>query len=109
MASQARVLTEADDGRTVEIRAGETLAIRLPENASTGYRWFADKLDPAVTLTASGYDTQDAGAVGGESTVHWALKANAPGRFPVELKLWRQWEGDKSVQKRFRITLMISP
>jgi inhibitor of cysteine peptidase len=30
--------SENDDGRTAEVRVGETVEVTLPENASTGYR-----------------------------------------------------------------------
>ena len=109
MSSHGPILTEADNARTVEARVGDMLAIRLHENASTGYRWSPDKLNPAITLTAGGYEAQEADAVGSGGTVQWTLKANTPGTFQIDLKLWRHWEGDKSVQKRFRITLLVKP
>ena len=41
-------LTENDDGRSVEVRAGDTVRISLPENATTGYRWAIDRIDQDV-------------------------------------------------------------
>jgi predicted secreted protein len=34
-----QLLVEADDGRTVDVRQGETVRVTLQENATTGYRW----------------------------------------------------------------------
>ena len=37
--SKPIVLTEKDDGRTVQVTVGSVLVVRLFSNASTGYRW----------------------------------------------------------------------
>ena len=42
-------VTEVDNGTTVEVHVGETLVLRLPENATTGYRWAIEALN-AISL-----------------------------------------------------------
>jgi inhibitor of cysteine peptidase len=37
------LITEKDNGRTVDVRLGERVRINLPENATTGYRWAIDR------------------------------------------------------------------
>ena len=34
-----QVIGESADGTTIALRVGDVLELRLPENASTGYRW----------------------------------------------------------------------
>ena len=45
MAGVTVTLTAADNGKVVDVVEGEAIALRLRENASTGYRWEFDGLD----------------------------------------------------------------
>jgi inhibitor of cysteine peptidase len=38
-------LTDQDNGRRLAAHRGETIEIRLAENATTGYRWAPDAID----------------------------------------------------------------
>ena len=38
-----KVITDADKGGTVRLKAGETLELRLKSNPSTGYMWYVKK------------------------------------------------------------------
>ena len=38
MTQAGTTLTDADNGRTIDTHVGDTLVLRLPENATTGYR-----------------------------------------------------------------------
>jgi inhibitor of cysteine peptidase len=103
----AMTLGVADSGRTVEVRAGETIALELPENATTGYTWTFDGLDERiVTAHESGF-ARDSEAVGSGGVMRWSLRAVAPGTAQVRLKLWRRWEGDASVQRRYAVTVNV--
>ena len=54
------MITQTDNGKAVQVHAGDTLVIQLDENASTGYTWAVNKIDTTVlllqgsTYTASG-------------------------------------------------------
>ena len=41
-------LTEADADKTIDVAAGDTVEIQLPENATTGYRWTLETIDKSV-------------------------------------------------------------
>ena len=43
----------ADDGRAVTVAAGQQVVVRLPENATTGYRW--DRAGGSVEVVADEY------------------------------------------------------
>lgn len=88
---------------------GDIVSLRLHENASTGYRWAFDDLDTKVVAAHEGTYLPRGKAVGSGGDVQWTLEAKAPGTAQVRLKLWRRWEGDSSIQKRFAVTLIVHP
>lgn len=101
-------LTQADNGKTVQLRVGDTLALHLHENAATGYRWAFDDLDGKLVDVKEAYVARSE-AVGGGGTMQWTLEAKAPGTTQIRLKRWRRWEGDSSTKERFSVTLIIGP
>ena len=109
MPQPSTALTEADDGKSVGVHVGETVALRLHENASTGYRWAFDNLDTNVVGVSEGKYVPRTAAVGSGGDMQWILEPRAPGTTQVKLKLLRPWEGDSSIQKRFAVTLVIRP
>jgi inhibitor of cysteine peptidase len=105
MAEPSVTLTELDDGRTIEARVGDTVELVLPENATTGYRWAFDGLDEQAVRASEGELVGKPAKVGSGGDVRWRLTALAPATTEVKLKLWRRWEGDRSIQKRFAVRL----
>jgi predicted secreted protein len=47
-------LTEADDGRTVEMKPGEVFLVRLPRRIPPGYEWICDRPASIVLLETGG-------------------------------------------------------
>ena len=109
MSQSSVVLTELDAGKTIEARVGDRIELRLRENASTGYRWSFEDPGETILQVSEGTVPASTEAVGSSGDVRWILQARAPGTAPVKLRLWRRWEGDSSVQKRFAVTLIIRP
>jgi inhibitor of cysteine peptidase len=107
MTQPTATLTEADNGKDVDAHVGDTIVLRLPENPTTGYRWAFDDLDTAAVGAQEGDHTRSSEAVGSGGEKTWSLTPTAPGATPVKLKLWRHWEGDSSVKKRFSVTLSV--
>jgi inhibitor of cysteine peptidase len=101
-------LTERDDGRTIETRVGEALELRLPERATTGYRWSFERLDPSAVSVQEQQTSRPSSRPGAPGEAAWTLTPEKTGEWPVVLKLWRPWEGDASVRKRFEITLSVA-
>lgn len=102
-------LTEADNNRTLSVAVGDTLRISLPENATTGFRWAIDRLDDDV-IEATGADPHyPANAVGAGGEVAFSFRPKKPGSGEIVLKYWRHFEGDASVQKRFRVRFDTRP
>ncbi|AQH03964.1 hypothetical protein A9R05_33890 (plasmid) [Burkholderia sp. KK1] len=103
-----RTITEADRGAVVEMRAGEQLAVCLNENPSTGFRWALDGETRLFDIEDNRYTAASANLGSGGQTC-WFLRAKGAGQETVAFKLWRHWEGDKSIAKRFDFTASIAP
>jgi inhibitor of cysteine peptidase len=102
-------LVEADNGRTVELRVGDTVRVTLAENATTGYRWAIDRCDEDVIEPLGSEPRYPSGAIGSGGEVTFSFQGKKAGTGEVVLKNWRQWEGDASVTNRFRIRLNVQP
>ena len=101
-------VSASQNGARVTIRVGDRIALRLPENATTGYRWTIASLDKArFEVEDSGYQPQG-DAVGSGGQAFWNLRARAAGKSRVELVLSRQWEGEKSIIERFAFDAVVS-
>jgi len=107
MAEPRVTLTELDDGRTVEAKVGDIIELQLPENATTGYRWAFDGLDEQAVRANEGELVGKPAKIGSGGDVRWRLTALTAATTEVRLKLWRRWEGDRSIQKRFAVRLAI--
>jgi inhibitor of cysteine peptidase len=102
-------LTEQDAGRQVDLHLGQSCVVTLFENATTGYRWAIDAIDPSLLETAEVKPSYPGGAVGSGGHVAWRFVAKAPGTTSVNFKLWRQWAGDSSIIRRLSFEFHIVP
>lgn len=105
-----KILTEADAGAEVALSVGETIEVVLSENATTGYTWAIERIEPAVVTVAersSRYPQQ--GAVGSGGHAVFRLTAATPGKGTVRLRYWREWEGDASAIRRFQFGVTVAP
>jgi inhibitor of cysteine peptidase len=98
-------LTAADNGKSIEVREGDIVLLRLKETPATGFRW---QIDHADDIVASEGDSFELGpdptfGSGGVREFRFRVMAGAPGR--LELKLWQAWEGETSVTDRFRVNV----
>jgi len=101
-------LTRADSGSSVQVKVGDVVAVRLTENPSTGFVWSTDSTSgDALRFVESEYLPAADGRVGGVGERSLSFRAVAAGNVELRLKLWRQWEGDKSIVDRFAATVRI--
>ena len=97
------------NGARIKIRVGDVIVLRLPENATTGYRWAFTSLEQSqFVVEDSGYLPQG-GAVGSGGEAYWHVRARAPGKSRIELVNRREWEGDRSIIDRFAIDADVLP
>ena len=98
-------LGEQNDGQRVPAHVGDVFTLRLPENASTGYRWAPDTYDAgslAIVEEASDYPNATPGS-GGEAIFRFRVVRAGPST--LVMKYWRHWEGAASIQRRFTVTV----
>jgi len=101
-------LTQADRGKTVAARPGDTITITLAENPTTGYRWAIEHQDQNVVHIVDDKYTSGGTSPGAGGTRTFTLQADHPGTAPFSVKLWREWVGDSSVSERFEVVVKIS-
>ncbi len=107
-AAMVMTLTEQNDGSEVRAKVGDTLDIRLPENATTGYRWEPDTLDTHLLQLETSAGDYPSGKPGSGGNAHFQVKVLAAGHTALSFKLWRRWEGDAGVIRRFTVKVTTS-
>lgn len=99
-------LTEADNGRRIEVGAAEHVVVRLPENATTGYRWeIADLSGPVRVVT----DRAEPGAAapGAAGVRRWELAFDGSGTVAIRAVQRRPWEPETSVANEYLLALFV--
>lgn len=104
----AVTLGEADAGRTIDVRRGQSIAVLLPSNRSTGFRWSLVPASAGVlnVVTDVGYTQDSPGAVGAPGVETWTFQASRPGQQELRFEYRRPWE--KTVPPAKVILLSIS-
>ncbi|MDG4595307.1 MAG: protease inhibitor I42 family protein [Candidatus Contendobacter sp.] len=104
------ILTRADNNRSTELRVGERLIVRLPENPTTGYTWAIDETDSRLlALDSTDYVPPETGSIGARGQRTFVFTARQSGEVALKFKYWRFWEGDASVTERFVVNLRVLP
>lgn len=102
------------NGKTIQLKNSEFLLIKLDQNASTGYQWLVDKIEPAKLANAGtdySYDQNLPPGSGGLQLL--CFKAVSVGTATLRLIYRRPWEGnvtpDPFAPPDFEITVNIIP
>lgn len=101
-------VSEADAGRSIELRAGDRLEVALAGNPTTGYSWAVTAKDPAV-LSQVGEPAfkPDSTLIGSGGTVTTGFQAQGEGRTVLRLAYQRSWEKDVPAIKTFEVTIVV--
>jgi|PlaIllAssembly_1097288.scaffolds.fasta_scaffold2475863_1 inhibitor of cysteine peptidase len=105
----AITLTRAEHGKSIEAHVGDVITVTLDENPTTGFRWAIDKSDDVdvVALSSSEYAAAPRSRVGKGGRRVVTFEVRKTGTSTIQLKLWREWEGDQSVTQRFAVKLLV--
>lgn len=106
--SKTRTLTANDAGKTVELNTGDTLAVELEGNPTTGYVWEVEAVDAAVlkqTGESEFKPESDATGAGGVEILRF--EAVASGQTALKLVYHRPWEEDVSPEETFEVTIVV--
>jgi inhibitor of cysteine peptidase len=109
---QAIVVTlmRADDDTTIDVHAGDTIVVRLPENPTTGFTWAIDKVrDNVIRLRSSEYSPASGAGVGGGGVRSLVFEAISAGTVRLQLKHRREWDADQPITDRFAATIRVLP
>ena len=97
---------EADAGTTRDIAVGDIVEIRLPENASAGYRWTLEPLT-ACELLADERLAPEKSVPGAPGSHLWRLKAAQAGDCRVTIAYGRSWQRTAPPERLFVVTLRV--
>jgi inhibitor of cysteine peptidase len=102
-------LTQTDNGKSLTVGRGEKIVLHLHENPTTGFRWALEQADDEIVeLVESNYSPRSGSGAGGGGQHSWTFTAQKVGSARIGLKLWRAWEGDKSIIERFTVTIRVT-
>jgi inhibitor of cysteine peptidase len=102
-------LTNADNGKTLTLKPGQTLALRLAENPTTGYRWSIPALNSQVLqLIGDRFDPSGSSAIGSGGQRILTFQAQQPGQISLSLKNRREWEDEASAGESFTVTIQVA-
>ena len=100
------ILNEQDSGRTIDMKVGNVVTVRLKENPTTGYRWTVE--------TASGleqiddhFEVEAGGAIGAGGIRVFQFRSTRVGSYELLMKNWREWENESSVLARFIVKIIV--
>ncbi len=85
------VISEADGGRTIPLRVGDTLRAELSENPTTGFRWSVTPSDTQLLAIEDDTYQPTGGGIGGAGRRVVRLKAKDSGTTSVSFALARAW------------------
>jgi len=101
-------LTEADKGKTIQVHRGSEIVIHLEENPTTGYRWAIDQTNNTVLAPQNpSFSPTPGGGIGAGGTRTFTFIAKQPGIVHLQLKLWREEEGNSSIKDRYDVTIQV--
>ena len=104
-------LTEADNGKNIEVHTGDIIRITLESNITTGYSWEnADKVDKDIlALDANDYvsdpNPEELDGVGGSTVI--VYRALKPGKAKIDLVYLQSWEPSE-FDARFSVTVEVA-
>ncbi len=106
--AQPRTLTSKDSGSSVQLAIGETLAVSLEGNPTTGYTWEVGEVDQNVLKQIGDMTYQaDSNAIGAGGVMTFHFQAVATGQTRLKLIYHRPFETDVPPIQTFDATLMV--
>ena len=103
------ILTEQDIGRRVVVSPGAAIMLRLPENPTSGFRWHADSEPPdGMALEDDSFEAPSPMQPGAAGQRVFSFRVQTAGQVRLRAKLWRAWEGEKSVTARHEFPIEVT-
>jgi inhibitor of cysteine peptidase len=102
------VVAEIDMSEGTKARAsvGDTVVVRLPENATTGYLWSMVELGEGLDLDEEHSEPSSDAAPGAGGEHLFIFRAVAPGQWQVRLRLARAWEANPLEERHLTVQVV---
>ena len=101
-------MTQSDRGRTVDVRSGDVIVIRMTENLTTGYGWEIKPDEGTVlSLKDSNYVEATGTAMGRGGMRVLRFVALTQGSQEIRLQLRRPWDPSDKAIEQFDITVRV--
>jgi inhibitor of cysteine peptidase len=102
-------LSAADNGKTVEVKAGDQIVIALEGNPSTGYTWEAKDLDASMLqqVGETEFKSSNPGLIGAGGTLTLTFKTLKAGTSALTLIYHRPWETDVAPVNTFMVNVTV--
>jgi inhibitor of cysteine peptidase len=98
--------TQHDNGSAVEVPAGTSFSVELPENPTTGHRWGDPELDgTSVTVGSDDFEPASSEGAGAGGVRRFTFHVKSPGKTTLRLAYGRSWETGKDAARRFELTV----
>jgi len=99
---------ETENGKTVEMNAGDTLKISLAGNPTTGYNWYVSSVDTQV-LTQVGDPSfvASSNAMGAGGIITLTFQAPLAGETSLQLQYKRIWETGVNPLQTYGLTVVV--
>jgi inhibitor of cysteine peptidase len=103
-----QAITEADNGKTINLENGETFYLKLKENPSTGYSWQLN-LSQGLNILSDEYiqDPAPEGYTGVSGTHQWKIKAITEGSQQIKGIYKRPWENETGTEDKFILNVEV--
>ena len=103
--SSVIAIADQDNGKDIELPAGDTLVLRLTSNPSTGYSWAieGDPLPLRLVKSSTKKTGQNGHAIGTPVMQEFRLTAVSAGMASLTLEYRRPWESNVAPVKTFRV------
>jgi len=97
-----------DSGRSITLRKGDTIALALSENSSTGYSWqVVASGRPVIEPAGEPTFKPDSKLHGAGGTATYRFKAVGEGTSTLRLVYRRPWEKDAAPAATFEATVVV--
>ena len=107
-----KLISEAYNGKTIQIKKGETIYLKLKENPSTGYSWQLSLSKGLNTLRTKYYPQESSQngqkfIVGAAGFRLWEINSIAKGSQQVKGMYKRSWEKETGKEQTFILNVEV--
>ena len=112
MPPRQQVITEADNGKNISLKNGETFYLRLKENPTTGYSWQINLSQGLNNVSENYYPPKSSKdnnqpLVGAGGVRVWEIKAVTEGSQQVKSIYKRPWENITGTEENFTLNVKV--